>query len=171
MALTTGPLMSMVASGQFGSSIVFDKRGRARVYVIPANPQSEGQGDVRQKLAACQAVLKNLDASAITLIKAVAPTPYLWNSFSVQQCVGSGGSVWTAAAAAWTALAAGEKTSWDTAFAALIVPDIAYKAMTDVTDGEAGFHVAYGLFNAGAITAPGVPGAANFAAWETALLG
>lgn len=170
MALTTGPLMSMVASGKFADSIVFDKRGRARAYVIPANPQSTGQGDVRQKLAAVQAVLKMLIAGAITLIKAVAPTPYLWNSFAVQQCIGTGGAYWTAAAAVWTGLASGEKTSWNTAFVSVVVPDIAYKLMTDITPGEAALHVAYGLFQSGAITSPGTPSASNYAAWATALI-
>jgi len=170
MALTTGPLMSMVASGKFADSIVFDKRGRARVWVIPANPKSEGQGDVRQKLAACQAVLKLISASAITLIKAVAPVPYLWNSFSVKSSIGTGGGVWTAAATAWTALTSGNKTSWDTSFTTVIVPDISYKLMTDVTSGEAAFHVAYGLHAAGALPLIAAPIGTNSADWATALL-
>jgi hypothetical protein len=170
MAKTTGALMSMVASGKFASSIVFDKRGRARAYVIPANPQSTGQGDVRQKLAACQAVLKQLIAGAITAVKAVAPVPSQWNSYAVQQCIGTGSGYWTAAANAWTALAGGDHTAWDAAFPTVVVPDISYKAMTDLTAGEAAFHVAYGLYQSGAITAPGTPGAANSAAWATALL-
>jgi hypothetical protein len=170
MAKTTGALMSMVASGKFASSIVFDKRGRARAYVIPANPQSTGQGDVRQKLAACQAVLKVAKSTAVTAIKAVAPVPSQWNSYAVQQCIGTGGAYWTAAAAIWTGLDAGQKTSWNSAFSTVVVPDIAYKAMTDLTTGEAALHVAYGLFQSGAITSPAIPGAANYAAWATAIL-
>jgi len=162
--------MSMVASGKFASSIVFDKRGRARVYVIPANPQSEGQGDVRQKLAACQAVLKLISAAAILLVKAFATTPYLWNSWSVQQSIGSGGAVWTAGAVVWTAFTAPNKAAWDASFPTVIVPDIAYKLMADVTSGEAAFHVAYGLKAGGAFPLVAAPIGTNSADWATALL-
>jgi len=50
MAKVTGPLMSMTASGKIADSIVFGMRkGQAvvRQFVIPANPQSSGQGDQR----------------------------------------------------------------------------------------------------------------------------
>lgn len=50
MAKVTGPLMSMTASGKLADSVVFSVwKGVAyvRQYVIPANPQSEGQGDQR----------------------------------------------------------------------------------------------------------------------------
>lgn len=50
MAKVTGPLMSMSASGQIGKAIVFagwKGVNYVRQYVIPSNPQSEGQGDQR----------------------------------------------------------------------------------------------------------------------------
>lgn len=50
MAKVTGPLMSMSASGKLGDAIVFSIwKGVAyvRQFVIPANPQSVGQGDQR----------------------------------------------------------------------------------------------------------------------------
>jgi len=50
MAKVTGPLMSLSASGKIANTIVFAGwKGvqYARQYVIPANPQSEGQGDQR----------------------------------------------------------------------------------------------------------------------------
>jgi hypothetical protein len=50
MAKVTGPLMSMSASGKLGDAIVFSIwKGAAyvRQFVIPANPQSADQGDVR----------------------------------------------------------------------------------------------------------------------------
>jgi hypothetical protein len=50
MAKVTGPLMSMTASGKIGDAIVFSIwKGVAyvRQFVIPANPQSTGQGDQR----------------------------------------------------------------------------------------------------------------------------
>jgi len=50
MAKVTGPLQSFTASGKLADSIVFSIwKGIAyvRQYVIPANPQSTGQGDQR----------------------------------------------------------------------------------------------------------------------------
>lgn len=50
MAKVTGPLMSMSASGKIGDAIVFSIwKGQAyvRQWLIPANPQSAGQGDTR----------------------------------------------------------------------------------------------------------------------------
>ncbi len=50
MAKVTGPLMSFTASGKLADSIVyFNWKGIASVrqFIIPANPQSEGQGDIR----------------------------------------------------------------------------------------------------------------------------
>lgn len=50
MAKVNGPLMSMSASGKIGDAIVFAAwKGIAyvRQFVIPANPQSSGQGDNR----------------------------------------------------------------------------------------------------------------------------
>ena len=50
MAKVTGPLQSFSASGKLASSIVFGAwKGvnYVRQYVIPANPQSSGQGDQR----------------------------------------------------------------------------------------------------------------------------
>lgn len=50
MAKVSGPLMSMSASGKIADAIVFAAwKGVAyvRQWVIPANPQSEGQGDQR----------------------------------------------------------------------------------------------------------------------------
>jgi len=170
MATVTGPLMSISATGQFAKSMTFDKRGYVRAYVIPANPQLPDQGNARQRLAAVQAVLKLLIAGAITLIKAVAPTSYRWNSYAVGQIIGTDALAYIAALATFTAMTTEQKGLWTTAFADVLVPDVDYKSDPDVTSGGAAFVVATGLFNCGAITSPGVPGTANYAAWATALI-
>jgi len=170
MAKTVGALMSMEASGKFGGAITFDRRGYARVYKIPANPQTAGQGDVRQRLAAVQAVAKLLSVTAVTAIKAVSVPSYRWNSFVVKNAIGSGSAQYTAALGVWTALSSGEKTSWNGAFATVAVPDNSYATMAAPTSGEAAFIVATGLFAAGLFQATAVPSASNYAAWATALL-
>lgn len=76
MAKVTGPLMSMSAAGQVGKAIVFAAwKGvnYVRQFVIPANPQSADQGDVRIMAGgtgrACGKVgaLKKYDAQLIAL--------------------------------------------------------------------------------------------------------
>lgn len=170
MSKVTGPLMSVSATGAFAHSMTFDKRGYVREYVIPHNPKDPDQGDARQKLAAVQAVLKLTIAGARTLIKAKAPTSYRWNSYAVKVCIGPLAAYFDAALVTFTAMTTEQKGTWDTAFADVIVPDIAYKLMSDVTSGGAAFVVATGLYNANIITTPGVPGTANSAAWATALV-
>jgi hypothetical protein len=76
MAKVTGPLMSMSASGQIGKAIVFagwKGINYVRQFVIPSNPQSADQGDVRVIAGgtgrACGKVqaLKKFDAQLIAL--------------------------------------------------------------------------------------------------------
>jgi hypothetical protein len=150
--------------------MTFDKRGYVRAYVIPANPQSTEQGNARQKLAAVQAVLKLLITTAVDAIKLVAPTAYRWNSHAVKLAIGTGAAAYDAALVVFLALGAPDQAFWNTAFADVLVPDIAYKDDPDVTGGAAAFVVAVSLFDAGIITSPGDPGAANYAAWATALI-
>jgi len=170
MAKTVGALMSMEASGKFGSAITFDRRGYARVYKIPANPKTANQGDVRQRMAAVQAVAKLFGAAAITAIKLVSVPSYRWNSYVVKAAIGSANAQYTAAKGVWTALQANDKTAWNGAFSTVAVPDNAYATMAVPTSGEAAFIVATGLFANGLFVAAAVPAAGNSAAWAAALL-
>lgn len=169
MAKVTAPLMSMSATGKFGS-IVFDPRNFARRLVTPTNPKSGSQGDVRQKLAAVQAALKLAGTTAKNAIKAVAPTGYRWNSFMVQQAIGTGGGTYDDSHTAFAALSGGDQTSWNSAFSSINVPDITYSTMSTPSDGEAAFILCRALFASGAITSPGTPVGGNSAAWHTALV-
>ena len=162
--------MSISATGQFAHSMTFDKRGYVREYIIPPNPKLPDQGDARQILAAVQAVLKLLIDAAITAIKAQAPTPYRWNSYAVKVCIGALQVTWLAGAAAWAILTTEQKGTWDTAFSDVFVHSIGYKGMDEVTSGQAAFQVAFGMFTANIITAPGTPGTTNASAWATALI-
>ena len=171
MAKTTAPLMSMVASGAFGKSMTFDKRGFVRKYTVPANPKSHDQGDARQKLAAVQAVLKGIQASAVTAIKAVAPTGYRWNSWALGQIIGADAAVINASLAEYGNLSSENKAAWVAAFPTITVPSISYKTMGTVTAGAAAYIVARGLFLAGVLTGTGAPSGTNSSSWHTALIG
>lgn len=65
MARTTGPLLSMDASGSVGNSITFAKwkgRNYVRRYAVPANPRSVGQTSIRTAMKYYTAMWKNYQA-------------------------------------------------------------------------------------------------------------
>lgn len=175
MAKVTGALFSMDASGAYAGTIVFGKwKGRqyARQLVIPSNPNSAGQEEVRNRLRVTGALQKwvnatTLKASGQTLtdkerIVAATPGGFAWNGYLVDQCVGKGGLTYDAARTAYAALAAGEKTAWNAAAVALS-PALAsvYQtqeggtADTAMTAGEAFFIYRYGLSQMGLYSTPG----------------
>lgn len=113
MAKVTAPLMSMSASGQFGKTIVFDKRGRAREYVVPSNPQTVDQMAVRNRLGDIQRELKLLGATLRAELKAsFGPT---WNSQIVGELSKNDGAALNSYVAEWTAFTTQQKTDWGTA--------------------------------------------------------
>lgn len=110
MAKVTNPLLSMVASGQIGKSIVFDKRGRARIYVIPANPQSVDQMAVRNTLGDLQRGLKLIGA----VLRAELRSQFgaQWNSMIIGELMANNNGTLDAYVAEHTAFDAGQKTAW-----------------------------------------------------------
>lgn len=68
MAKVTGALFSMDASGAYAGTIVFGKwKGRqyARQLVIPSNPNSAGQEEVRNRLRVTGALQKWVNATTL----------------------------------------------------------------------------------------------------------
>jgi hypothetical protein len=167
MAKVTGPLMSMSASGTIGGTITFDKRGFVRERVIPANPQTAPQGNVRQMLLAVQKCLKVLHLTAISAVSALAPTSYRWNSFLLAATIGPSSADFEASITAFNALTGGQKTSWDdrAITGGLTTREIAYADDPAITAGGALFAVSRALFGLGINAADLTPGAANFTGW------
>jgi hypothetical protein len=161
--------MSMDATGTLNKTLVFSTGGGVRIWCKPSNPKSEGQGDARQKFAAVQAAMKLAGAAVITAIKAVATVASQWNSYIVGKAIGTNAANFDAYSAAFTALTATPMGLWDTAFDAIIVPEVVYALMDKPSKGRAAFVVCSALYANGIVTSPGTPGAANAAAWETAL--
>lgn len=165
----------MDASGAFGGTLVFGKwkgRNTVRQLVRPSNPQSTGQessrnevrtGGVAQHWANMSIQLG--DSRLVTdkaALMTAAPSGQAWNGFLVKSMIGAGGLNYAAAAAAWTALAGGEKTDWDDAADALDTPfPVVYQTMaggistTALTSGQAFFHYQWGLYVAGIADLPG----------------
>lgn len=125
MAKTIGPLMSMTASGKFGNAIVYDKRGRARKYVIPANPQTANQVTQRNKIRDLQSCLKQLGAVLRAELK--SGFGYTWNSLIIKELLMNDAAILDAKVAEWTAFQAQQKTDWGTADPG---------TYTDLTDGQ-----------------------------------
>jgi hypothetical protein len=167
MAKVTGPLMSMSASGTVGDTITFDKRGFVRQRVIPANPQTDEQGNTRQKLLAVQKALAVMGAAVIALVKAIAPVSYRWNSYLLQQSLGPGSSAYDASVVAFNALTADQRDDWDDAAiaAGIVQQGITYATDAAVRPGLALFVVARALFALGINVGDGAPGAANQTEW------
>jgi len=75
MARTTGPLLSMDASGSVGNALTFAKwkgRNYVRRYAVPSNPQSTGQESIRSGMALYTAVYKNQTANVTSAFQAKA---------------------------------------------------------------------------------------------------
>lgn len=176
MAKVSGPLMSMDASGKFGGTLVFGKwKGRptVRQLVRPSNPQSANQQTARNAMRvmavgqawANSTALKRAGETTTDRAELVnlAPSGQAWNGFLVKSGIGANAINFTTASTAYNALAAGEKTAWGTAAAALVPAILAVAQVGEggvpaasMTAGQAFFQYVYALYIAGAIaTAPG----------------
>ncbi len=132
MAKVKGPLMSMEASGSYGSTLVFGRRlgsNVVRQLVKPSNPQTAGQMLARNRVRVFGALQKFVSGTMLKLagktstdkelIAAVTPSGQRWNSYMQQVGIGSGGISYTAARAAFALLTELEKAAWETAAGAL----------------------------------------------------
>lgn len=173
MAKVSGPLFSMDASGKFAGALVFGKwKGRnvARQLVTPANPQSANQETARNAVRVFGAIQRFFNATTTKRsgetvtdkaeLAALAPAGQAWNGFLVKAGIGAQSLTYTAAEAAWNALTSGNKTSWDSAAAALVPPITSVAqyaaggaAATAATAGKVHFIGQYALFVAGAASA------------------
>ena len=132
MAKVKGPLMSMEASGSYGSTLVFGRRlgsNVVRQLVKPSNPQTQGQMDARNRVRVFGALQKFVSGTALKLsgktstdkelIAALTPAGQRWNSYMQQVGIGSGGIAYIAARAAFALLTEQEQGAWGTAAGAL----------------------------------------------------
>lgn len=113
MAKVTAPLMSMDASGQLGKALVFQKGGKVRQYVIPANPRTDGQKAVRNKLGDIQRALKKLGAVLRAELKSGFGAR--WNSDIVGELMKNNAALLTGYTSTFTGFSSPEKGEWDTA--------------------------------------------------------
>lgn len=154
MAKVINPLLSGSASGQIGRMMVFDKRGRVRQYVVPSNPQTVNQTNVRNRLGDIQRELKLLGPVLRTELKAAfGPT---WNSQIVGELTANDGAALDAYVNEWNAFGGTDKTAWETA-------DVSVKVQE--TDGALFYACASAVYDmairVGASISLTLPAAAN----------
>ena len=175
MAKVSGPLFSVDASGGYAGTLVFAKwkgRNYARQLVVPANPrtadQEQARNDMRtsgsaQKFANLNTQIRaGLTVADKAAIMAATPAGYAWNGFLVDNIIGAGRVNIAASDTAWAALAAGEKTAWNTAADGLTAPLFGVAqtvagggAGTPKSSGQVFFNYTYGLYAMGLVAAPG----------------
>ncbi len=147
MAKVEGPLMSLGARGKIGDAVVFFPwKGihAVRRWLVPANPKSDEQGDIRLALGtigkAARCVV--LTSDYVDEIKGYMPAGQTWISTLVKAIVAdhlADGTAFDAAHGVWAAF--GNKALWEkgAADAGLVDFDMAYKSATQ--EGEAGFQL------------------------------
>lgn len=176
MAKTTGPLFSLEASGTVGHTVTYSTwKGRpyVRRRVIPLNPYEAVQVQNRNRMRAMAEGMSFAKQTALfttppgvrdeLAIRAITPDGFAWNGFLVQQGIGANHINYDAAAAAWTALTAPQKTAWDDA-ADILVPAILPVAQgdtgggytTSLTSGNVFFLYRYALYIMALVGLPGI---------------
>jgi hypothetical protein len=138
MAKVTGGLFSMSASGQFGKSLVFQKNGRVREYVVPANPNTLLQQAVRNTLKDIQAQLVILGTDLRTELKAQFGPQ--WNSMIISELMKDANANLLVYTAEFALFGAPDQGDWETA-------DTSFKALLD--DGVALYAVASAVYDMG----------------------
>lgn len=112
MAKAIGPLMSVSASGKFADTLVFQKNGVVRQYVVPANPNTAGQQAVRNTLKDIQAELKLLGVVLRTELKTQFGAR--WNSDIISELMANDNAALDAYVAEFTAFGGSDITAWET---------------------------------------------------------
>ena len=185
MARVKWPLGAVEASGKF-ENWVFDKRGRARKFVAPSNPQTVAQGNNRQLTGSAQNSVSAIGSTTVAEIKTFMTTQTIatkngdtlqtsqWNAYLVKRMLGDAYTEIANVRAAYAALTAGEQAAWDTeaagaAFISLSPTTLAYATDAPMTAGEQLFAIARTIYYMKVYGANGLPGGTNATTWATSI--
>jgi len=144
MAKVIGPLHSLGATGKFGDAMVFltwKGRNVVRQWLIPANPMSEDQGDVRAILASAGKLGKYIGTTSPLhdALLDFTPSGQTWISFFLKEIMKNTMVDGTTVAALLVAYAAhGAKADFDSEAATLGITQtfITYAGLVDaITPG------------------------------------
>ncbi|NPA93525.1 MAG: hypothetical protein GXO56_07585 [Chloroflexi bacterium] len=168
MAKTIAPLFSLEASGQLAKTLVYDRRGYVRNYVVPTNPKTENQANIRHPFAGVAAVVRVIHPDTENVIRAAAENAgkpgYRWTSFLVGEVLRGNG--WDIYDAAFNNLTSDEQDNWQAAAESKgIAPTVLdYGTAPTKFAGRSLFIVAYAMherLNMGVIP----PDGGNYATW------
>jgi len=185
MARVRYPLASVEASGKF-ENWVFDKRGRARKFVPPTNPQTIQQGNNRQLTGSAQNSVSVVGITTVAEIKKFMSTQTIatkngdalqtsqWNAYLVKRMLGDAYTEIANVRTAYAALSAAEQAAWDTeaanaAFVSLSPTSLAYATDAPMTTGEQLFAIARTIYYMKIYGVNGLPGGTNATAWATSI--
>lgn len=126
MARVRNPLQSQEASGRLGDIVFGTSRGQniVRRFVIPSNPNTQGQQDARQVVALHSIHVRawnrqsTMPAGHTQTVKeyytARRVNPATWNSFALRANYPGNSDTLTADRAAYAALTEQQRTAWTT---------------------------------------------------------
>lgn len=146
MAKLTMPLGSFDARGTLADAVTYSYwkgRNYARVRVIPKNPKSEDQAEIRTYLGAVgknNSMIQSKEKPGVLLTQIMEKTPadQSWMSFFVKAQIGNACASISAAIAEYATLEAATQTLWETG--AALVPltgfDLGYGTVTPITGAE-----------------------------------
>lgn len=169
MAKATAPLFSIEASGQLARTLVYDRRGFVRQYVIPANPKTNDQADVRYPFLGVAAVTGQVGPTAKSHIKQAAEkegaTTYRWNAYLVGKALA--GDYWDTKGTGFDHMEPSGKDAWETAAqnAGVTVHSLGYGTEPDHLAGRALWVVAWAMRERLDIGPDQDPNQGNATAW------
>jgi hypothetical protein len=159
MAKVTGPLFSLDARNSIGKAVVYsfwNGVNYVRSRVIPANPKSDLQAEVRTKLGAIGKNNKAIvpDKTLATQIKAVTPGTQSWMSYLASTMAGLNFSFFDSKKSAYAASSNRVKFDSEAALIPLNDFDIGYGSYGSVPAGAQLYICAAAAFALGLPIAP-----------------
>jgi hypothetical protein len=166
MARVTLPLLGVEATGKLGQAIVYMPIPHARQgltsvrkWLVPKNPKSESQGDVRLRTkAAGYGVSFIVDGATLqTQLEAVTPAGKIWNAYFLGQIFGKSFANIDAALTAWDTAANSAKWTAVATSLGMLDCDIDYASIDPITKGEILFVHAAAAYDFSLAIAPAEP--------------
>ena len=166
MARVTLPLLGVEATGKLGQAIVYMPIPHARQgltsvrkWLVPKNPKSEDQGDVRLRTKAMGYGLSfiNKTKTLATQIKAATPAGKIWNAYFLGQAFGPDFQNIDAALVAWDTATNSAKWTACAVSLGILDCDIDYASIAPITKGEILFCHAAAAYDLGLAIAPAEP--------------
>ena len=128
MAIVVGPLFSQEARGQFGKSVVFRRRKGQNVvssYVIPANPDTSNQRQVRDYIRVSAAIVRSVNLltatpsqesmSAKDFLIALTTGALIWANVLTNYLLGGSNATIAADFTAYTGIGTSLQNQWQAA--------------------------------------------------------